>query len=175
MSSLGLFSGKYRRRNFIFVGKRNTIFTEHTENIIFPCMFWERSSLIFRPWKNYHTVFSEKKCHLCWWYKKDHIPVQFFWKDRLFRIFEEYISFPCVFFGERSSFFCGLKNKIKFSRKRNITFAGDTRKIITSAVFLTRPYFQNIWKKKIWFFMQWKLLQTLTNEAIRAQVWVISS
>ena len=107
----------------------------------------------FPSWKNYHTVFSEKKCHLCWWYKKDHIPVQFFWKDRLFRIFEEYISFPCVFFWERSSFFFGLKNKIKFLRKRNIIFAGDTRKIISSAVFLTRPYFQNIWKKKIWFFM----------------------
>ena len=44
--------------NFMFVGKRNTIFTEKRENI-FPRIFWERSSFIFRLLKKYHIFRKE--------------------------------------------------------------------------------------------------------------------
>ena len=53
-----------------------TIFTEHTENIMFPYMFWEEPSCILQPKKKY-LIFKKKKCHLYWWYKKVHIPVLF--------------------------------------------------------------------------------------------------
>ena len=49
MLSLGVFFGKrsclllWQKGNFIFAGKRNTIFTKHTENI-FPCIFSDHLS-----------------------------------------------------------------------------------------------------------------------------------
>ena len=71
MSSLSAFSGKiwsllfWQKCNVIFVGKRNTIFTKYTENIIFPCIIIiiiiisERSSCIFRIKNN--IIFPRKK------------------------------------------------------------------------------------------------------------------
>ena len=101
MPFLGVFFRKrssllfWQKDNFIIVGKRNTIYTEDTENIIFPCIFWERSSFI-----------------------------------------------------------CRLKNKNIFSGKRNIIFPDNSRKIVFQCDFLERIAFQNIWKKKMWFFVQ---------------------
>ena len=58
-------------------------------------------------------------------------------------------------FWERSSFIFRLRCKIMFSGKRNIIFPDNTRKVIFQRNFLERPSFQDVWKKKIWFSVQW--------------------
>ena len=110
MSSLDVFFGKilsllfWQKGNFIFVGKRSTIFTERTENIIFPISFF----------------FC---CFFC------------FEKDQLS--------------------FSDIRKNVIFSGKRNAIFPDDRGKITFQCNFLERPPFQNIWKKKIWFFVEW--------------------
>ena len=52
-----------------------------------------------------------------------------FWKDHLFRTFEENIIFPCIFF-RKIIFHFPSGGKIIFSGKRNIIFPNNTRKII---------------------------------------------
>ena len=48
----------------MFVGKRNTMFTEYTENIMFPCTFLEKSSFAFRLEKvSYISIFS--RLYIC--------------------------------------------------------------------------------------------------------------
>ena len=144
MSSLGVFFGKrssllfWQKGNFIFVGKRNTTFTNIQKTSYFHT-FFEKYHLSFSVCKKHH-IFGKKKCHLSSWYKKDHIPVQFFWKDHLFRTFEEYIIFH-VSFWERLSFIFRLKNNIIFLGKRNIIFPDDTRKIIFQCNFFGKNIF----------------------------------
>ena len=47
------------------------------------------------PSKEKISYFLEKKkYHLSRYYKKEHVQAQFFWKDHLFRTFEENILFP---------------------------------------------------------------------------------
>ena len=70
------------------------------------------------------------------------------------------ISYFHVFFWERSSFIFRLRYKIIFSGKRNIIFPDNRRKIIFQRnFFLERPSFQGVWKKKIWFSVQWKSVE----------------
>ena len=49
----------------------------------------------FRLKKKY--IFWKKKNHLSRYYKKDHVQARIFWKDYLFRTFEENIIFPDFF------------------------------------------------------------------------------
>ena len=44
-----------------------------------------------------------------------------------------------------------------FPGKGNIIFPDNTRKIMLHRDFFKRPSFQNIWKNKIWFFVQWEM------------------
>ena len=104
--------------------------------------FGERLSFIFRL-KNKIT-FSGKR-NIIFPYnttKKDHIPVRFFWKDHLFRTFEENIIFL-----ERSSFIFRLKNKMIFSGKRNIIFTDNKRKIIFQRDFFGKAIFSEYLEK----------------------------
>ena len=66
----------WQRDNFVFVGK----YLIYRKYHLF-MYFGEISSF-----KKDH-IFEKNKCHLCWWHKKDHILVWFFWKDNLFRTF----------------------------------------------------------------------------------------
>ena len=51
------------------------------------------------PLKKNNIIFSgKKKYHLSRYYKKDHVQTPNFWKDHLFRTFEENIIFPGIFF-----------------------------------------------------------------------------
>ena len=58
-------------------------------------VFFEKDHISFSN----KIIFSgKKKYNLSRQYnKKDYIPVRFFWKDHLFRLFEENIIFPCIF------------------------------------------------------------------------------
>ena len=105
-----------RRKNIIFLGKRNAIFPDDRRKVIFQCDFFGK------------TIFSE---HL------------------------KNISYFHVFFWERSSFIFRLKNKIIFSGK---SFLMIREKLYSSVIFLEKSTFQNIWKKELWFFVQWCLL-----------------
>ena len=54
----------WQKGNFMFVGKRNTIFTEYRKDIIFPCIFWEKTSFTFQLEKIYflrkrNAIFSD--------------------------------------------------------------------------------------------------------------------
>ena len=70
-----------------------------------------------------------------------------FWKDHLFRKFEENIIFPCIF-KERSSFIFRLRCKIIFSGKRNIIFPDNTRKIIFQCNFFRKTIFSGRLEKE---------------------------
>ena len=135
----------------MFVGKRNTIFTEYRKDIIFPCIFWERTSFTFHLEKIYflrkrNAIFSDDtRIFQC----------DFFGKTIFSEVWREY-HISMYFFCWRSSFIFCLKNKIMFLGKQNIIFPDDTWKSYSSAIFLERPSFQYIWKEKIWFFVQWQ-------------------
>ena len=119
---------------------------------MFPCISWEELSFTFRPEKN--IMFSGKKNTffpdntrkiVC---RRDPS-----WKDHLFRKFEGNIIFPCIF-EERPSFIFRLRCKIIFSRKEILSFPIMQERLYSSAIFLERPSFQDVWEKKIWFSVQ---------------------
>ena len=58
-------------------------------------MYFLRNIIFHLPSKEMMSL-SKKEIHLSKDYKKDHIPVQVFWKDHLFRTFDENI-FSCIF------------------------------------------------------------------------------
>ena len=76
-------------------------------------MYFLRNIIFHFPSVKKVSYFREKESHLSSWYKEDHIPVQFFWKDHLFGTFEEYIIFPCIFF---------KKDHLSFSASRIISY-----------------------------------------------------
>ena len=59
-----------------------------------------------------------------------------------------------VFFWEKSSFFLCLRIRLYFREKEILSFLIIQERSYSSAIYLERPCFQNIWKKKIWFFVQ---------------------
>ena len=93
----------------------------HIQEISYFYVFLEKGHF---PPKEKISRFREKRN-----YRKDHVLMQSFWKDHLFRTFEKNIIFPCIFW-ERSSFFFRPRGKIISSRKTNITFPNSTWKII---------------------------------------------
>ena len=103
MSSIGVFYGIrsslffWQQGNFIFVGKRYTNFTNIQRTSYFISMYFLKNIIFHFPSVEKYHIFREKKCLISSWYRKDHTPVQFFWKDHLLRTFEEYIIFPCFF------------------------------------------------------------------------------
>ena len=103
MSSLGVFFGKrssllfWQKGNFIFVGKRNTTFTKIQKTSYFQ-LFFEKYHLSFSVRKK-NIIFSRKRNAIFPHdIRKIKFQRNFFWKDHLFRTFEEYVIFPCIFF-----------------------------------------------------------------------------
>ena len=127
----------WQKGNFILVGKRNTIFTEHTENIIYPCIFWviisylrekEMPSFMVIQERSYSSaIFLERPSFQNIW-RICHISMYFFW--------------------ERSSFIFRIKNKIIFSGKRIIIFPDYTRKIIFQCNFFGKIIFSDHLEKE---------------------------
>ena len=78
---------------------------------------------------------------------------EFFWKDHLFRTFEENIIFPGIFF-EKDHLSFSVKRIRSYFRKKKSPFLIIQERSYSSEIFLERPSFQNIRKKKIWCFMQ---------------------
>ena len=110
----------------------------YKENIIFPCISWERSFLTFSRRKKYH-VFGKKipsfqitQEILC--------PGVALFEKAIFSERLMKISYFRAFFWERSSFIFRLRCKIIFSRKRNMIFPNNTRKIIFQQGFFSKDH-----------------------------------
>ena len=96
----------------------------HKDNIIFPCISSERSSFNFRPKKKDHLLAKKIPSFI---QERSYFSA-FFWKDYLFRISEQNMIFPFIFWEISSFIFC-QRRKIISSGKINIIFASNTRKI----------------------------------------------
>ena len=127
----------------------------YTENIIFPCISWERSSLTSCPRKEYH-VFG-KEIPSLQIIEQWSCPGVALFEKTIFSESLKKISYLRVFFWKRSSFIFHLRGKIIFSGKRRMIFPEIIQeRSYSSAIFLERPSFQNVWKNKIWFSVQWR-------------------
>ena len=80
-----------------------------------------------------------------------------FWKDLLFGGPEENINF-LAFFWKRPSFIFCLTLRSYFRERETWSSPIIRERSNSSAVFLERPSFQDVWKTKIWFSVQWELL-----------------
>ena len=70
-----------------------------------------------------------------------------FWKDHLFRTFEENIIFPCIFL-RKINFHFPSGGNIIFSGKRNIIFPNNTRKIKLHRDFFGKTIFSGRLEKE---------------------------
>ena len=122
----------------------------YTENIIFSCISWERSSLAFCPRKKYRA-FGKKNTILPDNTRKIMSRRGPFWKDLLFGRPEENIIFPCIFL-KRIIFHFPSKVKIIFSWKRNMIFPNNTRKIIFQRNFFGKTIFSGRLEKETMVF-----------------------
>ena len=107
----------------------------------------------FPPPEKIITFSGKNKYHLSRHYKKDCVQARISWKDNLSRTPEENIIFQ-VLFWERSSFLLCLRIRSYFQEKEISSFLIIEERSYSSVVFMERPCFQNIWKKKISFFVQ---------------------
>ena len=138
---------------FFLTGGRGTY---QIENTMFPCISWGKSSLslslsltlslIFRPGKN--TMFLRKNTTFPDSTKKIISQLDPFWEDHLFRTFKENIIFSCIFFLERLSFIFLLGVRSYFRLKEISSFPIMQERSYSSAIFLERPCFQDVCKKK---------------------------
>ena len=129
-------TGTLSRMSIQDVSRMSIIFSSDAGNVIFKCIFWwQRGGLLsFRDGEvGLISCLSEKEIPSLPSVQKKNFYV-FFEKNHL-------------------SFSINRKNII-FSRKRNAIFPDDIRKIIFQWNFLERPFFQNIWTKKIWLFVE---------------------
>ena len=116
-------------------------------------MYFLRKIIFYFPSKE-KIYFWLKKWHLSRLCTKDHIPMRSFWKDHLFRTFEENIIYPCIFLRNIIFHFLSKKQDHFFREKEISSFLILQERSYCKSIFLERPFFQNILKKKIWFFVQ---------------------
>ena len=73
------------------------------------------------------------------------------------------ISYFLVFFWKRSSFIFRLRLRSYFRERETWSFPIIRERSYSSAIFLERPSFQDVWKKKIWFSVQCQSLSSKIN------------
>lgn len=84
----------------------NVIFKYIFQEKVNFCFFWQEDNIILYRKKKYHifrafakhttrSCFREKKYHLSWWYKKDHIPVRFFGSTIFAKHLKKIYGFSC--------------------------------------------------------------------------------
>ena len=127
----------------------------YTENILSPCISWERTCLTFPQRKKDH-VFG-KKIPSFQIIQEISCPRAVLFEKTIFSEHLKKISFFRVFFfWERSSFIFHLGVRSCFREKQISSFPIIQERSYSKKIFLERPYFQDVWKK-IWFSVQWKL------------------
>ena len=99
-------------------------------------------------------IFSgKKKYHLSRYYKKDHVQARIFRKDHLIQNVWK-ICHISRYFLRKIMFHFVSRIRSYFQEKEISFFLIIQEKSYSSAIFLEWPSFQNIWKKKIWFYVQ---------------------
>ena len=108
----------------------------------------------FLPKKKYH-VFRKRSTILSDNTRKIMSRRSPFSKDLLFGGPGENIIFPCISFWKISSFIFCLRLRSYFREREAWSFSIIRERSYYSAIFLERTSFQDVWKKKIWFSVQW--------------------
>ena len=117
---------------------------------MFPCISWERSPLP-RPRSREKTPhFREKNTTFPQSTRKIISQRDALWNDNLFRLFEENIIFPCIFF-RKIIFHFPSGCKIILSGKRIVTFPDNTRKRIFQGDFFGKNIFSGRLEKNMAF------------------------
>ena len=141
----------------------------YTEYIIFPCISWEKSSLAFCPRK--HFMFSGKDIPSFQIIQERSCPGAAPFEKTFFLVGLEKILYFLVFFLKKIIFHFLPKVKIIFSRRETWSFLIIRERSYYSVTFLERTSFQDVWKKKIWFSVQWLhkpllALASITNQKV---------
>ena len=121
--------------------------TYQIENIMFPRISWEGSSLSHFPSRKKIPCFREKNTTFPDSARKIMSRCDPSWKDHLFRTFEENIIFLCIFL-RKTIFHFPSEGKIIFSGKINIIFPDNTRKIKFQRNFFGKTIFSGRLEKE---------------------------
>ena len=121
---------------------------------MFPCISWERPWFTFCPRKKYH-VFGEKIPSLQIIQERSCAGTALFGKT-IFSESLKKISYFRVFFQKDHLSFSVQRVRSYFREKEISSFPIIQERSYSSARFLERPSCQDIWKKKIWFSVQWR-------------------
>ena len=119
---------------------------------MFPCTSGERPSFTFCPWKKYHVfgkkipsfqIIQERSCAVAAPFGKT-----------IFSEALKKISYFLVFFKKDHLSFSVQRVRSYFREKEISSFPIIQERSYSSPVFLETPSFQDVWKKKMWFFVQ---------------------
>ena len=125
---------------------------------MFPCISWEGSSLSRFPTREKIPPFQVVQERSC--------PGAVLFEKIIFLEQLKKISYFRVLFWERSSFtFClGVRS---YSREKEISYFPIIQERSNyRAIFLERPSFHDVWKKKIWFSVQCFLVTWIIHKQI---------
>ena len=159
---------------FFLTGGRGTY---QIENTMFPCISWGKSSLSLSLSLTFSLSFSVREKIPCFREKNTTFPdstkkiisqLDPFWEDHLFRTFKENIIFSCIFFLERLSFIFLLRVRSYFRLKEISSFPIMQERSYSSAIFLERPCFQDVCKKK---YTVENVVYTLNNIELCWWIW----
>ena len=153
----------------MFAGRRGIY---QVENIIFPCISWERSFLPRFPSREKIPCFEEKippfqivqeRSSPCTVLLEKSIFSEHLNKISYFRLF--FFFFFFFFFLRKVIFHFPSGGKTKFSGKRNIIFPNNTRKIkfqrdfFGKTIFSGRPEKENMVFRAVWIDRHFYILQ----------------
>ena len=123
-------------------------------------VFFEKDNFSFSVHRK--NIFEKNRCLLSWWYKKDHIPVWFFFGKTIFSEHLKKISYFHVFNIQKTSCFHVFfeKDHISFFAQRIrshfleeeiSSFLMIQETSYSRAIYLERLFFLYIWKKNMVF------------------------
>ena len=116
-------------------------------------VFLEKDHLSFFVQRN-NIMFSGEKMLTFQGRQERSYPSTIFLKRPSFQNIWRKYHISMYFFRQRSSFIFRLKNKMIFSGEKTSSFLIIQERSYSGAIFLEWPSFQDIWKKKTWFFVQ---------------------
>ena len=124
--------------------------------VIFPCIFLKKIIFHFLPRKN---IFLRKRNpSFTMVQERSHSGAIFLKRLSFQNIWKKYHISMCFFEKDHLSFSV-LRIRSYFRGKEISSFLMMQEISCSGAIFLKRSSFQNIWKKKMWFFVQWKIHQ----------------
>ena len=130
---------------------------------MFPCISWEGLSYSRFPSREKIRCFQEKMPPFQTVQERS-CPGAILFEKTTFSKYLKKISYFHVFFWERSSFIFRLGLRSYFQEKEISYFKIIQERSNSSAIFLERPSFQDVWKKKTWFSVQFVSINLRVNK-----------